>query len=73
MSPGERVRAWRQIRGLSYRKLASLAGVHYSALYQIEKGTRSLKFEEAERIAGALGITIGEFNGEPSPSVEAGG
>jgi transcriptional regulator with XRE-family HTH domain len=64
LTPGSRLRAWREIRGLSVRQLAEAADMHYSALSRIEHGHQSLRAEQLERLAHALGISEAEFYGE---------
>ncbi len=69
LTPGQRIRAWRQIKGLSVRQLARMADLHYPALSRIEHGRQSVKAEELERIAKALGLSMLEFYGAPEARV----
>lgn len=71
LAPGDRVAAWRRIKGFSVRRLSAAAGLYPSALCDVEKGRRNLRAEEAERIASALGLTMAEFYGEtPTPPAD---
>jgi len=63
MTPGQRIAAWRRLRGLSVRQLASAAQLHYSALSRMERGHQEPRATEIERIASVLGITMPQFFG----------
>jgi transcriptional regulator with XRE-family HTH domain len=53
-----RLREWRERRRLSVRELASLAGVQFSTVHRIEKGTLSPTLAMLETLADALDITV---------------
>ena len=56
-----RVREWRQQRRLSYRELATRAGIALSTLYRIESGAASPTVAMLERLADALEIRMADF------------
>jgi len=56
-----RVREWRQQRRLSYRELASHAGIALSTLYRIESGAASPTVAMLERLAAALNVRVVDF------------
>lgn len=58
---GEIVRDLRSRQGLSLRALASRAGFSPSFVSQIERGQASPSISSLERLAQALGVTLGEF------------
>jgi transcriptional regulator with XRE-family HTH domain len=53
---GTLVRAWRQRRGLSLRRLGERAGVSYVTIAKIESGRMSPTVATLEKLARALGI-----------------
>ena len=60
-SLGEAVRRLREARGISLRSLAERAGFSASFLSQVENEQASPSIASMERIAAALGTTLGEF------------
>jgi DNA-binding XRE family transcriptional regulator len=50
------LRKWRERRGLSLRELARKAGMDFSTVHRIEKGTMSPTVNALEKLARALGI-----------------
>ncbi|MEK7180486.1 MAG: helix-turn-helix transcriptional regulator [Patescibacteria group bacterium] len=62
-SSGQRIAAWRRIRGLTIRELADAAGLYYSSLSRMEKGHQEPRTAETEQIAAALGLTMAQFYG----------
>lgn len=63
---GERIRRYRQIRGLSLRVCAELAGMSPSMLSQVETGKRALdRRSYIDGLAAALQISVAELLGEP--------
>ncbi len=73
---GEFVRALREEQRLSVRTLAARAGFSPSFISQVEHGQASPSIASLERIAQALGVTLGEFfrraDGAPMAVVRAG-
>lgn len=59
------MRHWREIKGLSQADLAAAAGMPDYKLCRIELGQTELRAREAELIAVALNLSMGEFYGEP--------
>lgn len=53
---GVRVRALRLERGLTQEKLATLAGMHFTAIGHIERATRSSTLETILKLARALEV-----------------
>lgn len=60
-SVGEAVRQLRENLRISVRTLASQAGFSPSFISQVENGQASPSISSLERIASALGVTLGEF------------
>jgi transcriptional regulator with XRE-family HTH domain len=58
---GQAVRRLREARGLSLRAVAEKAGFSASFLSQVENEQASPSIASMERIAAALGVTLGEF------------
>ena len=58
---GAHVRRLRKQRGLSLRSLASQTGFSPSFMSQVENGQVSPSISSMEKIAHALGVTLGEF------------
>ena len=58
---GDQVRRLREQRGLSLRALAGATDFSPSFLSQLENGQVSPSISSMERIAAALGVTLGEF------------
>ncbi len=58
---GEIVRELRARQGLSLRTLAARAGFSPSFLSQVERGQASPSISSLERLAQALGVTLGDF------------
>lgn len=55
---GERVRGLREERGWSQEALAERAGLHFTYVSQIERGTRNPTLTVVARLAAALGETL---------------
>lgn len=58
----------RKNKGITQAELASKINMSRSVLVAIEKGTRDLKLDEAERLGRALGMRVEELAGESSPN-----
>ncbi|MDX2149196.1 MAG: helix-turn-helix domain-containing protein [Bryobacteraceae bacterium] len=58
---GSRIRQLREERNLSLRSLAEQAGFSAPFLSQVENGQASPSISSLEKIARALGVTLGEF------------
>jgi len=56
-----KVRVWRDYRGLTARELAEKAGISAAYLSQIESGARDGSFETIKKIAAALALTIDDL------------
>lgn len=57
-SVGVRILAGRVRRDFSRKKLAERAGVHISAVIQMEKGVEAINIEDATKICNALGDSV---------------
>jgi len=55
------LRHWRERRGYSVRELAKRAGVGYVSVVRIKNGHMSPTVAMLEKLAGALGISVGAF------------
>lgn len=58
---GAHVRALRLGRGLSQEEVAHRAGRHVTYLSGIERGVRNPALRNIRRLAGALGVPVGEL------------
>src|SRR5438552_18440936 len=58
-----RVRVWREHRGLTVKALADKAGVTAAYLSQVETGKRDGTLGTSRKLAGALGVTRDELVG----------
>jgi transcriptional regulator with XRE-family HTH domain len=56
---GKRLREVREVAGVSQEKLAELAGLHRTYVSSIERGKRNVSLVNIERLAVALGVTMG--------------
>ncbi|MBN9021594.1 MAG: helix-turn-helix transcriptional regulator [Rhizobiales bacterium] len=56
-----KVRVWREHRGLAAKDLAAMVGISAAYLSQIEKGTRDGSFETIKRIAAALRLSVDDL------------
>lgn len=62
MIDGEnKVRVWREYRGLTARDLAAKAEISGGYLSQIEAGARDGSFDTIKKIAAALGISVDDL------------
>ena len=61
------LRVMRLAQGLSQEELAHRAGVHRTYLGSVERGERNVSIDSIERLAGALGIDVGELVRLPGP------
>jgi len=71
MSPvnvGERIRQLRLDSGMSVRALATKTGFSPSLISQVEHSQVTPSIGSLERIALALGVSLGKFFAEPEPS-----
>ena len=58
------LRALREERGLSVRKLAELAGVHYVSLVKMEAGRLDPRLSTLQRVASALKVSVSKLIGD---------
>lgn len=65
---GNRIRSLRAERGLTLEELGSKARLSKAQLSKIELGAPRTALDHYERIAGALGVTVGDLVGGTSPS-----
>lgn len=69
---GERVKFYRELRGMTQDELAKKADIPASSMSRIEKGGRRILFDEAVRISEALAISLHLLAGledEATPTV----
>ncbi|MGH3220021.1 MAG: helix-turn-helix domain-containing protein [Streptosporangiaceae bacterium] len=62
---GQRVHAARTEQGLTLQQVGTAAGISHTAVMRLEHGCE-VEFSNAARIAGALGISLDEPDGETS-------
>ncbi len=65
--PVLRLKLWRERRGLSLRKLAVVAGVHYVSLARLEAGDFDPRLSTLRKLAKALRVSIADLLGESRP------
>jgi len=58
---GERIRAYREFRGLNQIQLAKLSGINVGTIRKYETGLRNPKPDQLEKIAKALGLNYSVF------------
>ncbi len=58
---GERVRARREVLGLSQEALADRSEVHWTFLGQVERGQRNLSLHNLLKLAAGLGVDPAEL------------
>ena len=58
---GAHVRSLRLARGLSQEEVAHSAGIHVTYLSGIERGKRNPSLKNLRKLAGALGVGVGEL------------
>lgn len=69
MEFNEKLKKIRTEKGLSQKKLADMIGVSQTAVYSWEKGNMLPKFEQMQRIAAALDVTLDELDSESSKRI----
>jgi predicted transcriptional regulator len=60
------LRAWREKRGLTLRKLGELSGVHYISIVKIEAGRLDPRLSTVLKLCQALRISLSQLVGEAS-------
>jgi transcriptional regulator with XRE-family HTH domain len=63
---GAQVRALRRERGLTLKALGQRAGLSHPFLSQVERGLAQPSLGSVQRIAGALGVPVGQLWTRPS-------
>lgn len=58
---GKRLREVREEADISQEKLADLAGLHRTYVSSVERGKNNISLLNIERLAQALGVTMGEL------------
>ena len=58
---GEKIRAYREFRGLNQVQLAELSGINVGTIRKYELGIRNPKPDQLEKIASALGLNVSVF------------
>ena len=61
MNVSEKIRYYRELRGLTQQQLADFSGIPLGTLKKYETGNRNPKQEPLQRIADALHISITSF------------
>jgi transcriptional regulator with XRE-family HTH domain len=70
---GGRIRARREVLGLSQEALAQQIGIHWTFLGQVERGRRNISLHNLLKVAAGLGVDPGELvQGLQPPDGEAG-
>jgi transcriptional regulator with XRE-family HTH domain len=69
---GRRIKAWRDLRGLTQADAERRGGLAHNALSRIETGTVSPKLATLERIAMALDLSVEELHLKMPPPQHAG-
>ena len=58
---GKRLREVREEAGISQERLADLAKLHRTYVSSVERGKNNISLVNIERLAAALGVTMGEL------------
>ena len=58
------LRAWREKRGFSLRKLGELSGVHYISLVKLEAGRVDPRLSTILKLCQALRVSLSQLVGE---------
>ncbi len=61
MDVGKRIKALREVKGMTVNKLANMAGISQSFLRDIELGNKNPTVETLTYFCDALNITLSEF------------
>lgn len=61
MTVGEKIRAYREFRGLNQIQLSEMSGINVGTIRKYELGLRNPKPDQLEKIAGALGLNVSIF------------
>lgn len=69
MDLGARIKSIRKERKLTQKELANKAGIATITLQQYERGVREPKLEQIQKIASALGVSIGEMLAQEPMSI----
>lgn len=70
---GQRIAELRAVAGLTQDSLSLLSGVDIQAIRRAETGRSALPFERLERVAPAMGVTIGALFEGDEPALPAPG
>jgi transcriptional regulator with XRE-family HTH domain len=62
---GKKLREIRERRGVSQEKLAEMAELHRTYVSSVERGKRNISLQNIERLALALGVSMGELMPDP--------
>lgn len=69
MNVAERIRFFREQKGITVNKLANLAGISQSFLRDIELGRKNPTVETMSLLCDALELSLGDFFNDDIPSV----
>lgn len=64
---GDRITRWMRHRDLTLRQLAEAADMHTSSLHRVIHGQQEPRLGELERLAKALGTSVGELVEDDPP------
>lgn len=68
MNIANRIQFFRQQKGITVNKLANLSGISQSFLRDVELGNKKPTVETVSLLCDALGITLGDFFNDETPS-----
>ena len=63
MNVAEKIRYYRQLKGLSQEQLGKRADIHENTIRKYELGIRKPKLDQLKKIAGGCGVSVIEFGG----------
>lgn len=69
METKDRIRKFRERKGLSTTNLSNLTGISQSTISKIENGKRRINLELLEKIADALDVSVDRLTGEAASSI----
>ncbi|SFL90908.1 helix-turn-helix domain-containing protein [Pelosinus propionicus] len=67
---GKRIRALREMQGITQLELAEKAGIDNSLVSRIENGQSEGSIQSLKKIATVLGVTVAELLNESTASIE---
>jgi transcriptional regulator with XRE-family HTH domain len=61
LTPAQRIKAWREARGLTIRALADESDLYKSSVHRMETGDQEPRESDLQALTKGLRVTIAEF------------